>query len=166
TETDYGRHCDSDRHERESGDVHLAELFHQAPAFWSSSSSSRCFFVSFFGTVSFTRARTSPRPEPFRRGAPLPFTRSKVPSTVPGLTLTVTGPSGVGTSALAPRAASENGTAMSTTRSEPRRVYSFDGSTRVTTNRSPASAPPKPASPFPRRRIREPSLTPAGIFTL
>src|SRR5205085_11202985 len=35
---------------------------HHAPAFFSSSSSSRCFLFSFFGSVSFTRAMRSPRP--------------------------------------------------------------------------------------------------------
>ena len=96
----------------------------------------------FFGTDSFTRASTSPRLEPFSRGAPLPFTRRRVPSRVPGLTFTVTGPSGVGTLISAPSDACESATGTSTTRSSPRRVNVFDGSTRVITNRSPASAPP------------------------
>src|SRR4029079_14906005 len=61
---------------------------HPPPAFWRSSISSRCFFVSFFGTDSFTRARTSPRLEPLRRGAPLPFTRRRVPASVAGFTFT------------------------------------------------------------------------------
>ena len=76
------------------------------PPLCSASIASRSFFDSFFGTVSFTRARTLPRPEPFSFGAPLPFTRSSVPSSVPGLTFTVTGPSGVGTCTCAPSVAS------------------------------------------------------------
>src|SRR5437764_638931 len=101
--------------------------------FCSSSRSSRSRFFSFFGTVTRTRASRSPRPEPFSFGAPLPLTRSSVPSCVPGFTLTETAPSGVGTSTVAPSAASENVTGTSTTRSLPRRSYSFEGCTRVTT---------------------------------
>src|SRR6266576_5350871 len=74
--------------------------------FCSSSSSSRSRFFSFFGTSTLTRASRSPRPEPFSFGAPLPFTRSSVPSCVPGFTFTETGRSGVGTSTVAPSAAS------------------------------------------------------------
>src|SRR4029450_8378927 len=58
--------------------VARAVVDHQLPAFFSSSSSSRCFLLSFFGTLSFTRARTSPLPEPFSFGAPLPVRRGRV----------------------------------------------------------------------------------------
>src|SRR5690606_17589514 len=39
------------------------------------------------------------------------------------------------------------------------------GDTWVTTNRSPGGPPLRPACPFPARRTREPSLTPAGTLT-
>src|SRR5262249_54611785 len=96
---------------------------------------SRSAFVTFLGTASFTRARRSPLPAPFSFGAPRPRTRSIVPSCVPGLTFSVTGPaSGVGTETLAPSAASGYVTGRSTTRSaSPRRLNVGDSATRVTT---------------------------------
>ena len=92
--------------------------------------------------------------------------RSSLPSCEPAGTLSWTGPSGVGTSTLAPSAASAYVTGTSITRSSPRRSYSFEGVTRVTTYRSPAGPPFSPGSPLPFSLIRVPSLTPAGIFTL
>src|SRR5215210_8082981 len=105
--------------------------------FWSSSRASRSFFVSFFGTVTFRRASRSPRPPPFSFGAPRPLTFSNLPSCEPAGTLSEILPSGVGTSTVAPSAASGYVTGTSTTRSEPRRSYSGDVATRVTTHRSP-----------------------------
>src|SRR5581483_2526951 len=100
----------------------------------SCSSSSRSFFESFFGTSIFTRAIRSPRPEPLSCGAPLPRTRSSFPSVDPAGIFTDTfPPTGVGTLAVVPSAASVNGTCTSTSRSLPRRWNVFEGSTRVTT---------------------------------
>src|SRR5919204_2973617 len=75
-------------------------------AFFSSSSASRSFFVSFFGTLTRTRASRSPLPEPLSFGAPRPRIRRSLPSCEPAGTFRETAPSGVGTSTLAPRAAS------------------------------------------------------------
>src|SRR5581483_8468383 len=103
-------------------------------ASFSCSSSSRSFFDSFFGTSIFTRAIRSPLPEPFRCGAPLPRRRSSFPSSEPAGILTDTWPpTGVGTDAVVPSAASLNGTWTSTSRSSPRRWNVLEGSTRVTT---------------------------------
>src|SRR5581483_3406801 len=74
--------------------------------FWRFSSASRSAFVSFVGTVSATFAIRSPRPEPFSFGAPRPLIFSSFPSCEPAGIFSVTGPSGVGTSTLAPSAAS------------------------------------------------------------
>src|SRR5262249_45414535 len=76
------------------------------------------------------------------------------------------GRGGGGIAPAARRAASSTVPGTSITRSSPRRSYSFDGSTRVTTKRSPAGAPPNPASPFPFSLIFVPSLTPAGMRTV
>src|SRR5581483_754627 len=73
----------------------------------SSSSSSRCFLLTFFGTVMRTRASTSPLPGPFSFGAPRPLMRSSLPSSVPAGIFSATGPSGVGTSTVPPRATTE-----------------------------------------------------------
>src|SRR5437763_8045361 len=75
--------------------------------FWSSSIASRSRFVSFFGTSMRRRASTSPRPEPPSFGAPRPRMRRSLPSSEPAGTFSETGPSGVGTSTMAPSAASE-----------------------------------------------------------
>jgi hypothetical protein len=82
---------------------------------------SRSAFVSFVGTERRTRASTSPLPPPFSFGAPRPRMRISLPSWVPAGIFSDTGPSGVGTSTLAPRAASANVTGTLTTRSAPRR---------------------------------------------
>src|SRR5262249_29927181 len=135
--------------------------------FCSSSSASRSFFVSFFGTLNRSRAIKSPLPLPFSLGAPWPRMRSCRPSCVPAGTLRDTRPPyGVGTSTLAPSAASVYVTGTSTTRSLSRRWNSFDGCTLVTTKRSPAGPPCSPSSPLPLRRMRVPSFTPAGILTV
>ena len=61
-------------------------------------------------------------------GAPRPLTRSITPSPVPPGTFSFTvSPSGVGTSMVAPTAASTNSTGTSTIRSSPRRVKTGDG---------------------------------------
>src|SRR5688500_1509181 len=64
--------CDGDRVARVRVDAHRL-------AFRSSSRSSRSFFETFSGTVSFTRARRSPLPAPFGFGAPRPLTRRSFP---------------------------------------------------------------------------------------
>jgi hypothetical protein len=53
----------------------------------------------------------------------------------------------------------------STSKCSPLRWNTGDSSTCVITNRSPAWPPRSPASPLPASRIREPSLTPAGMLT-
>src|ERR671937_240723 len=111
-------------------------------AFWSSSIASPSRFFGFFGAEIRTRARTSPRPEPPSFGAPRPRIRRSFPSSEPAGTFSDTGPSGVGTSTFAPRAASAYVTGTFTTRSAPRRSYNGEGSTRVTTKRSPGGPPP------------------------
>src|SRR6476646_1064793 len=89
---------------------------------WSFSIASFSAFESFFGTVTWTRAIRSPLPEPLRRGAPRLRMRRSLPSSVPAGTFSCTGPSGVGTSTVAPRAASANVTGTSISRSaSPRR---------------------------------------------
>ena len=60
---------------------------------------------------------------------------------------------------------SANVTGTSRTRSDPRRSYSWDGSTSTTTKRSPGGPPFRPASPLPFNRTRVPVFAPAGIFT-
>src|SRR6185295_16137854 len=121
--------------------------------------------LSLCGTEMCTRASRSPRlPESPFLGAPRPRARSRTPSAVPALSLSRTrSPSGAGTSIVAPAAASLKSTGTSTTRSSPRRVKIGEGSTVTCTKRSPAGAPCVPASPLPRRRMRAPSLMPAGI---
>src|SRR5438270_782847 len=76
---------------------------HQPPTFLSCSSSSRSFLFMRFGTSMRTRASTSPLPEPFSLGAPLPLIRSSLPSSEPAGILSETVPSGVGTSTEPPR---------------------------------------------------------------
>src|SRR5437660_10053540 len=139
---------------------------HQPTPFCSSSRSSRSFLLTRFGTWMRTRASTSPLPEPLRRGAPRPLIRSSLPSSEPAGILRDTVPSGVGTSTLPPSAAVGNETGTWTIRSSPRRSYVGEGSTRVTTIRSPFGPPCWPASPFPLSRIFVPSLTPGLILTV
>ena len=74
-------------------------------------------------------------------------------------------PCRVGTSTSAPRIASATVIGTSTSKLSPLRLKIGDSLTCVTTYRSPAGPPRTPASPLPGRRIFEPSLTPAGMFT-
>ena len=53
----------------------------------------------------------------------------------------------------------------STSKLSPLRLNTGDSVTWVITYRSPAGPPRRPASPLPASRIREPSLTPAGMLT-
>src|SRR4051794_39143244 len=109
-------------------------VVHYAFTFWNSSSSSRLRLFSFFGTSMRTRATTSPLPPPFSFGAPRPLIRSSLPSSEPEGIFNETAPSGVGTSTLPPSAAVGKLTGTSTSRSaSPRRWYSGEGATRVTT---------------------------------
>src|SRR5262249_5866413 len=96
---------------------------------------SRSAFVTFRGTATLRRASRSPLPSPLSFGAPRPRTRSIVPSCVPGLTFSVTGPpSGVGTLTFAPSVASAYVTGRSRIRSaSPRRRNNGESATRVTT---------------------------------
>ena len=99
-----------------------------------------------------------------RRG---PCMRSSLPSSEPAGTFSETVPSGVGTSTVAPSAASGYVTGTSTTRSAPRRSYSGErrdaGDDEEVAGRGAAV---RRARPCPCSRIRVPSLTPAGIFTV
>src|SRR5215210_782691 len=103
------------------GDHVARAVRHQRLTFLSSSRSSRSFFDTFCGTVRRTRASRSPFPPPFSLGAPRPLTLSSFPGCEPAGTLSEIGPSGVGTSTEAPRAASAYDTGTSTTRLSPRR---------------------------------------------
>src|SRR4051794_9606339 len=107
------------------------------------SSTSRCAFVSFFGTTILTRARRLPLRSPSPAiGAPRPLPRSITPSLVPAGTFSRTdSPSGVGTSIVAPEAASTKSTGTSTMTSSPRRVKIGDASTETCTKRSPNGPP-------------------------
>src|SRR5262249_6755599 len=108
-------------------------VVHQPVAFCSCSSSSRSRLLMRFGTWIRSRARTSPLPDPLSFGAPRPLIFRSLPSSEPAGTFIDTGPSGVGTSTVPPRAAVGNDTGTSTTRSSPRRSYVVESATRVTT---------------------------------
>src|SRR5438876_11510256 len=73
--------------------------------FASCSSKARCSAVSFVGVQTCTRTCRSPRPPSPSRGSPFPFTRYTAPVCVPGCSLSVAVPCGVGTSTSAPSAA-------------------------------------------------------------
>src|SRR5436190_17004694 len=105
-----------------------------------------------------------PRP-PESFGGPSPRRRWTVPLLVPGGTRSFLRPLSVGTSTSAPRMASGIVSGTSTSRLSTRRWKAGDAPTGVTTYRSPGGPPLRPASPLPARRTREPSLTPAGMFT-
>src|ERR671932_140620 len=79
----------------------------------------------------------SPLPRPPRRGGPSPRSRWTVPCLVPAGTRSFLVPCSVGTSTSPPRSASATVIGTSTSK----------------------------LSPLRRRRIRDPSLTPAGMFT-
>src|SRR4051794_19510754 len=99
-------------------------------------------------------------------GGPSPRRRWTVPLFVPGATRSFLRPLSVGTSTSAPRIASGIVSGTSTSRLSPLREKIGEGSTWVTTYRSPGGPPLRPASPLPASRTREPSRTPAGMFTL
>src|SRR5581483_3907636 len=71
-----------------------------------SSSSRRCSSVRRRGTVTLTRIRWSPRPEPCSTGMPRPASTSTSPGCVPGSNSSSRSPSSVGTVTRAPSAAS------------------------------------------------------------
>src|SRR5207237_9959787 len=99
----------ADGDEDERGDLHAnsSSRGSSCETFCSSSSASRSFLVSFFGTVTRSRAIRSPLPPSFSFGAPWPRMRSCRPSCVPAGTFSETrSPYGVGTSTVAPSAAS------------------------------------------------------------
>src|SRR4029078_6543231 len=114
---------------------------------------SRSALESLVGMLTRSRASRSPFPLPFSLGAPRPLTFSIFPSCEPAGTWSATRPSGVGISTVAPSAASAYVTGTSSKRSAPRRSYSGDAATRVTTMRSRGGPPPVPASPLLLRRI-------------
>src|SRR5690606_7211681 len=130
--------------------------------------SSSFFFASperWLGTTMCTVASRSP--VDFAVATPRPFTRSTRPLGVPGATRKRTGaPSSVGTSIVAPRAASVKVTGTSTRRLAPSRSNTGCGRTAIVSTRSPGSPPSGLGCPLPRSLIFWPSLTPAGIFTL
>src|SRR4051794_1523953 len=108
----------------------------------------------------------SPRCEPLpSTGGPSPRRRWTVPCLVPPGTRSFFVPCRVGTSTSAPPNASAIVIGTSTSRLSPLRTNTGESVTWVTTYRSPAGPPRKPASPLPASLIREPSLTPAGMFT-
>ena len=98
---------------------------------------------------------------------PRPLTRSTRPDGVPAATLSLTGsPPSVGTSMVAPSAASVKVIGTVTRKFSPSRVNTGCGFTATCTTMSPLSPPSGEGRPRPRSRIFCPSLTPAGIFTL
>src|SRR5262249_40182441 len=103
------------------GDHVARTVVHQPVVFRSSSRSSRSCLLTRFGTWIRRRARTSPLPEPLRRGAPRPLLRSSLPAPEPAGTLSDTAPSGVGTSTEPPSVAVGYDTGTWTIRSSPRR---------------------------------------------
>src|SRR5919197_2358869 len=107
----------------------------------------------------------SPRLPPDRVGGPSPRRRWTVPCFVPPGTRSFLVPCSVGTSTSAPRIASVIVIGTSTSKLSPLRRNTGDSLTCVITYRSPGGPPRRPASPLRAGRIREPSLTPAGMFT-
>ena len=106
-----------------------------------------------------------PLPSGLRRALAAQALERPVP--VPGGTLIFLVPFRVGTSIVAPRSASATVIGTVTSRLPPSsRLKTGDDATRVVTKRSPGGPPRGPASPLPARRIRVPSLTPAGMLTL
>src|SRR5918998_6223154 len=108
----------------------------------------------------------SPRDDPPPGvGGPSPRSRWTVPCLVPPGTRSLLVPYRVGTSTSAPRIASATLIGTSTSKLSPLRRNTGDSVTWQTTYRSPDGPPRSPASPLPGSRIREPSFTPAGMFT-
>src|SRR5262249_14139385 len=100
----------ADADEDERGELHANSCSRgfSRDSFWNSSSASRSFFVSFFGTLRRSRAIRSPLPLPFSFGAPWPRRRSCRPAWVPAGTWSDRGgPEGVGPWTGAPSPASE-----------------------------------------------------------
>ena len=104
-------------------------------------------------------------PLPPGTAGPSPRSRCTVPCFVPGGTRSFFVPCSVGTSTSAPPSASATVIGTSTSKLSPLRRKTGESLTFVITNRSPAGPPRRPASPLPASRIREPSFTPAGMFT-
>jgi len=131
---------------------------------------------SLVGVWTRTVTPMSPRPDPRRRGMPLPLTVILVPDCVPGGTSMRTDCSSMGLSSRSasrvasvtavPRAAAVIGSRTTTSRSSPFRVNVSCSETPSSTYRSPAGPPPGPTSPWDSRWIRLPVATPAGILTL
>src|SRR3954454_16354425 len=107
----------------------------------------------------------SPRRLPPSTGGASPRRRWSVPGLVPGATRSRLVPCSVGTSTSAPPIASATVIGTSTSTLSPLRVNTGESCTWVTTYRPPDGPPRSPASPLPASRIREPSLTPGGMFT-
>ena len=128
----------------------------------------RCSSVSSFGTsITQPVADVAAVALELVRGGPSPRRRWIVPCWVPGWTLIRLVPESVGTSTVPPRSASATVIGTSTSRlPSSSRLKTGEGATWMVTKRSPAGAPRAPASPLPATRIRVPSLTPAGMFTL
>src|SRR4051794_2463931 len=107
----------------------------------------------------------SPRRLPPSTGGPSPRRRWSVPCFVPGATRSRLVPCSVGTSTSAPPIASATVIGTSTSTLSPLRENTGESCTWVMTYRSPDGPPRSPASPLPASRIREPPLTPGGMFT-
>src|ERR1700712_2631146 len=134
-------------------------------SFWNASRASLASGLRCAGTATTTVASRSP--PPLAVVTPRPLTRSTRPDGVPGATLSFTGsPPRVGTSMVAPSAASVKVTGTSTRRLSPSRSKTGCLRTVTVSVRSPAVPPSGLGSPFPLSRIFWPSFTPAGIFTL
>src|SRR5829696_9773971 len=104
----------------------------------------------------------SPRPRCLSRGIPSPLSVSVAPGCVPPSSLTVLGPSRVGTSTSAPSVASTKLTLMWWMRSSPSRNNTGSSLTFTLTYKSPGGAPGSPACPPPETRSLMPLSIPSG----
>ena len=111
------------------------------------------------GTSTIRVTSWSPR-WPLLAVKPLPLRRSTLPELEPLGTLSITGPSTVGTLTLAPSTASSSATGRSSRILSPSRRKKRCGLIAMVTIASPL--PPGPGWPWPARRILVPSSTPGG----
>eukprot|EP00964_Phaeocystis_antarctica_P127745 scaffold91451_cov48-Phaeocystis_antarctica.AAC.1 len=128
------------------------------------SKSSRCFAVRFCGTLTWKCTYWWPLPRPLTSGTPRPCISRRSPGCVAAGTLSVTGPSTVGTRTDEPRAASAVETRTLTCTSLPSRSKTGWSRTLITTYSVPL--PPLPVSPLPCSRRFIPESTPAGMSTI
>src|SRR5580658_717735 len=129
-------------------------------------SNSFCSPLKDTGVSTMTRQNRSPADPPRTGRTPFSRSRNTRPDWVSAGILSTTSPSSVGTSTAPPSAAVEKLMGTSHDRWLPSRSKMLCSRTRISTYRSPAGPPLRPASPLPFRRIRSPVSTPAGTLTL